>query len=338
LRVRGHRARRRLCRQVYGRRALAYFGYPRADEHDAERAVRTGLALVEAVSGLDSAAGVPLQVRIGVATGLVVVGDLIGQGAAQEQAVVGETPNLAARLQALAEPGTVVIAPGTRRLTSGLFDYEDLGAVEIKGLAAPVIASRVLRESGAESRLGRREGATLAALVASDRPLPEDITAEIVERTDGIPLFVEELTKAVLETEARGAEGKKTLTTAPLSAPTVPATLHASRIARLDRLGPSAKETAQVAAVIGREFSYELLAPVAQKSEPDLRAALDRLGDAGLVFCRGAPPQATFLFKHALVRDAAYSSLLRSRRQQLNADIATVLEDRFPEKHGRAQT
>ena len=106
---------------------LAYFGYPRADEHDAERAVRAGLALVEAVAGLDTAAGQPLQVRVGIATGLVVVGDLIGEGASQEQAVVGETPNLAARLQALAAPGTVVIGPSTRRLTGGLFDYEDLG-------------------------------------------------------------------------------------------------------------------------------------------------------------------------------------------------------------------
>jgi class 3 adenylate cyclase len=131
---------------------LAYFGYPRADEHDAERAVRAGLALVEAVAGIETAAGEPLQVRIGIATGLVVVGDLIGQGAAQEQAVVGETPNLAARLQALAEPGMVVIAPSTRRLTGGLFDYQDLGAIEIKGLAVPVEAARVVRESGAESR------------------------------------------------------------------------------------------------------------------------------------------------------------------------------------------
>jgi class 3 adenylate cyclase len=131
---------------------LAYFGYPRADEHDAERAVRAGLQLVEAVAALDTAAEAPVQARVGVDTGLVVVGDLIGEGAAQEQAVVGETPNLAARLQALAEPGTVVIGPSTRRLTGGLFDYEDLGAVEIKGFAAPVKASRVLRESAVEGR------------------------------------------------------------------------------------------------------------------------------------------------------------------------------------------
>jgi class 3 adenylate cyclase len=119
---------------------LAYFGYPRADEHAAERAVRAGLRLVEAVAALDTAAGVLMQVRVGIATGLVVVGDLIGQGASQEQAVVGETPNLAARLQALADPGSLVIAPSTRHLVGGLFDYEDLGAFEIKGLAAPVVA------------------------------------------------------------------------------------------------------------------------------------------------------------------------------------------------------
>jgi class 3 adenylate cyclase len=131
---------------------LAYFGYPRADEHDAERTVRAGLQLVKAVAGLDTVAGTPLQVRVGIATGVVVVGDLIGEGEARERGVVGETPNLAARLQALAEPGTVVIAQSTRRLTSRLFDYEDLGAVEIRGLAAPVMAARVLRESETESR------------------------------------------------------------------------------------------------------------------------------------------------------------------------------------------
>ena len=150
---------------------LAYFGYPRADEHDAERAVRAGLALVELVAGLDTVAAVPLQVRVGIATGLVVVGDLIGQGAAQEQAVVGETPNLAARMQALAEPGTVMIAPSTRRLTGGLFDYEDLGAVELKGLGAPVAAARVLRESAAESRFEALHGRDLIPLVGRDEEL-----------------------------------------------------------------------------------------------------------------------------------------------------------------------
>src|SRR6202162_46338 len=131
---------------------LAYFGYPHAHEHDAERAVRAGLALVEAVPKLTTAAGVPLQVRVGIATGLVVVGDLIGAGAAREQAVVGETPNLAARLQALAEPGAVVISSSTRRLTGGLFEYRDLGAVALKGFAENLPAWQVLRASATESR------------------------------------------------------------------------------------------------------------------------------------------------------------------------------------------
>ena len=131
---------------------LAYFGYPQAHEHNAERAARAGLNLVEAVPKLATNAGSPLQVRIGIATGLVVVGDLIGAGAAQEQAVVGETPNLAARLQALADPGAVVIASSTRNLTGGLFEYHDLGAVALKGFAENVPAWRVIGGSTAESR------------------------------------------------------------------------------------------------------------------------------------------------------------------------------------------
>src|SRR5438876_611530 len=150
---------------------LAYFGYPRADEHDAERAVRAALKLVEKVAELDTVAAAPLQVRVGIATGLVVVGDLIGQGASQEQAVVGETPNLAARLQALAEPGAVVIAPGTRRLTGGLFAYADLGAVELKGLGAPVAAARVVRGSAAESRFEALHGRDLTPLVGREEEL-----------------------------------------------------------------------------------------------------------------------------------------------------------------------
>jgi class 3 adenylate cyclase len=131
---------------------LAYFGYPQAHEHDAERAVRAGLDLVEAVPKLATHAGSPLQVRVGIATGLVVVGDLIGTGAAQEHAVVGETLNLAARLQALAEPGAVVIAAATQRLTGGLFEYHDLGTTALKGFAENVPAWQVLRVSAIESR------------------------------------------------------------------------------------------------------------------------------------------------------------------------------------------
>src|SRR5580692_1622212 len=131
---------------------LAYFGYPQAHEHDAERAVRAGLALVEALPKLTTAAGVPLQVRVGIATGLVVVGDLIGSGEAQERGVVGKTPNLAARLQQMAPANAVLVVESTRRLVGDLFDYRDLGAVALKGLAEPVLASQVLSESTVENR------------------------------------------------------------------------------------------------------------------------------------------------------------------------------------------
>jgi len=531
---------------------LAFFGYPRADEHDAERAVRAGLALVEAVAGLDTPAQMRLQVRVGIATGLVVVGDLIGEGDARERDVVGETPNLAARLQALAAPNTAVIAPSTRRLTGGLFEYEDLGAVEIKGFAMPVTASRVLRESGAESRfealrasatplVGRDEelallqrrwhqakagegsvvlvsgepgigksrlaqtlfeqiageahtrlrlfcsphhqdsalyptinqleraagfrredtayqrldkleavlaqatddlgGAaplfavllslplgerypplgltpqkqkekTLEALVAqveglaarqpvvmlfedaqwsdptslelldliidralalslllivthrpefsppwAGRPhvsllalnrlaprqrvemiagitggkaLPDEIAAQIVERTDGVPLFVEELTKAVVESGMLTDLGDRYTATGPVPALAIPASLQASLLARLDRLAP-VRELAQIGAALGRQFSYELIGAVATMPAARLDHALAQLVGAELIYCRGTPPDAEYTFKHALVQDAAYSTLLRSRRQQLHGRIASTLEGRFPD-------
>jgi predicted ATPase len=532
---------------------LAYFGYPRADEHDAERAVRAGLQLVEAVAGLDTAAGMPLQVRVGIGTGLVVVGDPLGQGAAQEQAVVGETPNLAARLQALAEPGTVVIGPSTRRLTAGLFDYEDLGAIEIKGFAAPVKASRVLRESGAESRFEAHHGPDLTPLVGRDeelallqrrwqqakggegcvvlvsgepgigksrlaqtllerlsgephtrlrlfcsphhqdhalyptitqleraasfrredtaeqrldkleavlaqatndlgetapllavllslptgerypplnltpqkqkektlqalvaqieglaarqpvlmlfedaqwsdptslelhdliidrvpalrvlliitfrpeftppwtgRPhvtlralnrlaprqraemiagvtggkaLPPEITDQISDRTDGVPLFVEELTKAVVESGILTDAGDHYTATGPTTPLAIPASLQASLLARLDRLAP-VREVAQIGAALGRQFSHELIGAVAPMPPTQLDDALAQLVNAELIYRRGIPPDAEYTFKHALVQDAAYGTLLRSRRRQLHAHIATALEDRFPE-------
>jgi class 3 adenylate cyclase/predicted ATPase/DNA polymerase III delta prime subunit len=532
---------------------LMYFGYPAAHEDDAERAVRAGLALVDAVRNLRGV-GELLQVRIGVATGPVVVGDLIGAGAAQEQAVVGETPNLAARLQAHAAPDAVVIDQRTHRLTGGLFEYEDLGAIEVKGFAEPVRAWRVFGESAVENRfealhpsgdespLVRREEeielllrrwqrartgegqvvllsgepgigksrittalqqrlvgeqhalvryfcsphhqdsalhptiaqleraagfaredtpeikltkletllaptqasnedvALLAELLsipaatAGCRPVPdltpqrkkeltfetllrqlavlarqqpvlmifEDIhwidptsreqldrlvdrvqglpvlllvtlrpeffppwtgqaqvttltlnrldrsesaalvqriagnegalsaeaVDEIVARTDGVPLFMEELTKAVVE--ANGG-AKLVISGAPAAARAVPATLHASLMARLDRLGPAAKKVAQVGAAIGREFSYELLAAVAgQQNHADVRNQLNRLVEAGLLFQRGSPPEASYVFKHALVQDAAYSTLLRKLRQQLHRDIAQRLERHDP--------
>jgi class 3 adenylate cyclase len=137
---------------------LIYFGYPQAHEDDAERAVRAGLEVIQAVAGLPYRA--PLQTRVGIATGLVVIGDLIGSGAAQEQTVVGETPNLAARVQGIAEPNTVVIAESTRRLLGNLFDLEDLGGKDLKGISGPVRAWAALRPSSVESRFEALRTAT----------------------------------------------------------------------------------------------------------------------------------------------------------------------------------
>src|SRR5271165_3980681 len=147
---------------------LAYFGYPQAHEHDAERAVRAGLAIVEAAPKLETAAGGPLHVRVGIATGVVVVGDLLGSGEAQERGVVGDTPNLAARLQGIAEPDSVVIAEGTRKLLGNLFELKDLGAKDLKGIAGPAQAWAALRPSSAESRFEALHTAGLTALVGRE--------------------------------------------------------------------------------------------------------------------------------------------------------------------------
>jgi predicted ATPase/class 3 adenylate cyclase len=529
--------------------ALVYFGYPQAHEDDVERAVRAGLELIAAVTRLKTRAS--LQTRVGIATGLVVVGDLIRSGEAQERSIVGETPNLAARLQGIAEPNMVVIAESTRRLLGSLFELQDLGASDLKGIAGPVPAWAALRASSIESRfealhasdltdlVGREEelelllrrwsraktgtgqvvllagepgigksrltaallerlaaephtrlryfcspqhtdsalfpiivqmqraaglalddtpGARLdkldallaqtsmfvehAALIAEMLSLPNDgrypaldldpqrrrqrtlealvwqlealtrtnpvltifedahwtdptslelfcrtvdrirtlrallivtfrpefdptwigrpyvtaltlnrlverevtamidrlvgnklipasIRQDIIERTDGIPLFIEEMTKAVLEADGQGA-AERTVAAAPSPNLAVPASLHASLMARLDRLGQG-KEVAQIGSAIGREFSHALLAAVVRKPEPELAAALDRLIAAGLLFRQGVPPYATYLFKHALVQDAAYGTLLRERRRALHARIAETLEGQFAE-------
>ena len=165
--------------------------------------------------------------------------------------------------------------------------------------------------------------------VIGNKLLPASIRQDIIERTDGIPLFVEEMTKAVLEAEG---EGEANRTAAAVLSPTlaVPASLHASLMARLDRLGP-AKEVAQIGAAIGREFSHALLATVADRSEADVSSALDRIIAAGLLFRQGSAPQATYLFKHALVQDAAYGTLLREPRRALHARIAEAIESQFAE-------
>jgi predicted ATPase len=176
-------------------------------------------------------------------------------------------------------------------------------------------------------RLGERESATLVQNLAAHATLEPTLVAEIVERTDGVPLFVEELTKAVLESADRETRVAALLAASPGAQLAIPAALHASLTARLDRLGPAAKEVAQVGAVLGREFTYELLNQVANRR--DLDVTLRRLADAGLLSCRGLPPSSSYLFKHALVQDVAYATLLRTRRQELHGRVALALSQNF---------
>jgi len=178
-------------------------------------------------------------------------------------------------------------------------------------------------------RLGRREGAALVwQLAGNAAELPADLLDEIIERTDGVPLFIEEVTKAILEAaEAAGGDAARSVASAiPSQRTAVPATLQASLLARLDRLGSSAREMAQTGAAIGREFSYDIVSAVAERPAADVAAALDRLVDSGLVFQRGTPPAAEYQFKHALVQDTAYGTLLRGPRQVLHGRIAAAIE------------
>jgi predicted ATPase len=184
--------------------------------------------------------------------------------------------------------------------------------------------------AAALSRLGRRESAALVARVAGGKALPAALLDHVVGRTDGVPLFVEELTKTVLEGGLLREAADRWELAGPLPPPAVPTTLQASLLARLDRLGP-AKEVAQAGAAVGREFSYELLAAVVPRPEADFRGALDRLVEAGLVFRTGEPPRSTYLFKHAMVQEAAYGTLLRARRRELHAGIARALGELSPE-------
>jgi class 3 adenylate cyclase/predicted ATPase len=534
--------------KAMGGGVLVYFGYPEAHEDDAERAVQAALALRERVGRLDSAAG-PLGIRIGTATGLVVVGGLLGVGGAAEHDVVGEPPELATRLQATAEPGAILIDETTRRLVGDIFEYSEQGLQEVRGISGQISVWQILRPSQTTSRfealrgsamtplVGREEEVELLfrrwaraeagdgqvalisgepgigksrliaalqqrigsaphacidyfcsphhedtvfhpvvvqleraagferndepetrldkleSLIAANSPprddipliaellsvpggnrypppdltpqrkkeqlfaallrqldgvsrrqptlmifedlhwidpssrefidqlvewagrlpvlliltfrpefgapwigqagvtalllnrlhradstvlvesltrdrgsLPPQIIAEIVEHTDGVPLFLEEMTKAVLEI---GYDPTATASTAASSLG-IPATLYASLLARLDRLGPAAKQVAQIAAAIGREFSHELLfAASGALEERGLNEGLRRLIESGLVFQHGTPPAAKYLFKHALIQDTAYSTLLRPMRQNIHQRIAEALEAQY---------
>ena len=539
--------------QYLGDGILVYFGYPTAHEEDAVRAVRSGLEIVAAVSQL--AYTPPLQVRIGIHTGPVVVGE-IGAGERTERLALGETPNLAARVQGVAEPDTVVMSPVTQRLVQGLFECQDLGAQTLKGIATPLSLYRVIRESTVQSRfevavglgltplVGREEelsllqrrwtqakegtgqvvllsgepgigksrlvqelkehvsaeGATriefrcspyhqnsalhpiidhlqrllqfarddspavkleklqhllssyrflqadtlplLAVLLSLPHPegyppitvspqkqkektqaalvawlvedaqkaavfcawedmhwadpstlevltllldqvpttrlvalltfrpefvppwgnrshlsqltlsrlgrtqveamvervtggktLPVEVVQQIVSKTDGVPLFVEELTKTVLESGLLREEGNQYVEGhdgVPLSPLAIPSTLQDSLMARLDRLAP-VKELVQLGATLGREFSYEMLHVVSSLDEGRLQQGLRQLVETELIYQRGLPPHATYFFKHALIQDTAYQSLLKSKRQQLHQQIAQVLVEQFPE-------
>jgi predicted ATPase len=179
------------------------------------------------------------------------------------------------------------------------------------------------------NRLTRRQGETLVACITGGKALPGVVLDQIIAKTDGVPLFVEELTKTVVESELLVDQGDHYALAGPLPPLAIPVTLQDSLMARLDRLAP-VKAVAQLGAVLGRDFTYELLQAVAPLDEMSLQQALSRLVDAELLYQRGVPPQATYVFKHALIQDAAYQSLLRSTRQQFHQRIAQVLETRFP--------
>jgi predicted ATPase len=179
-------------------------------------------------------------------------------------------------------------------------------------------------------RLGRDKASAMIRDLAGGKELPAEVLEPIISKTDGVPLFVEELTKMVLESGMLRDAGDRYITVGPLRDFAIPTTLHDSLMARLDRLS-TIKEVAQIGAAIGREFTYRLLAAVAPIAGNALQSALDQLTRAGLIFCRGEPPDSTYIFKHALLQDAAYASLLRGRRQQLHRRIADALESQSPE-------
>jgi class 3 adenylate cyclase/predicted ATPase len=532
--------------QRLGDGIVAFFGYPLAHEGEAERAIHAGLAIIESLAKLDVPEVGHLHVRIGIATGVVVV-------AGGEKGAVGETPNLASRLQGIAPMDSIVVSERVRRLAGGAFAYADLGEQTLKGIAQPTRAYRIVGMSHAASRfdaatqgaltslvgreheialllerwqlaqdgegqvvllsgepgigksrilsalrerlegqgaqalrfqcspyyvnsalyptidnfqralkfgrdeppeskldklealivthyerpledvrflaamlsipcearygalaltpqkhkdetlrslvdlteaaarkqstvmlfedahwadptslevldllidrvrtspllivlthrpefparwsrhghvtalnlskLTRAQSGAIVSKLTSGKALPVNLLEQILSKTDGVPLYVEELTKAILESGELKEAGDRYDYVGTTRTVTIPATLRDSLMARLDRFLP-VKEIAQIGAAIGREFSYELVAAVAPLGKDALAGALVQLTESGLAFRRGSPPEATYTFKHALVQDAAYDSLLKSRRQELHATIARVLEEVFPQ-------
>ena len=537
---------------------LVYFGYPQAHEDDAERAIRAALDIVRSMPELNSEMGTlhetEVAVRIGVATGPVVVGDIVGEGAAEEAAVVGETPNLAARLQGVAESNQVVVAAMTRQLLGALFEYEDLGTRELKGIEQPLPVWRVVREGEIDSRyeakrvggrlplVGRQEElgllirsweaakqghgqvvliqgeagigksrllealrehvvgddhlwaaarcspyhanstlypviehlkramglaaednaevkvekleaslkeqslpleeviplyaellslplpegryeplnlnakqkreATLDALTgwllevaertpvlqiwedlhwadpttlellrlyieqsptvsmlnvltyrpefappwtmhshmtpitlnrlerpevealighqASGKSVPSEVIDHIVTKADGVPLYVEELTKTILESDYLKEDVDRYTLAGSLSELAIPATLQDSLMARLDRL-PTLREIAQLGSVLGREFAYQMLCFLTPHKESVVKDGLGQLVSDELLYQRGRPPRSKYIFKHALIQDAAYQSLLKKTRQHYHQQVARLMEERFTE-------
>ncbi len=531
---------------------LILFGYPQAHEDDAERALRAGLAVVDRVQQLPPRAGSKLQVRMGIATGLVVIGDIHGDGVSENNAVLGDTPNLAARLQGLAAPNCIVISADTRQLTADMFQYADLGRHQLKGIKAPAPAWRVIkavnRESRFESvrggsitpligrnqeldllverwnqskerdgqvvllvgepgigksriarslqerveserhfrlhyqcspyfnhsalypvisqlewasgidpqdsvetkleklqsyllpaatpveqtlalcaslmsipgedylakydlppekirerimevlieqmqalegkaplllifedvhwadptslellsrmihdlhklrillvityrpdfsppwtgyahittltlnRLTRSQGSAIVEALTKASPLPGDVLQRMLETTDGVPLFIEEMTKAVLESFSQYDSGDKSSLAGSELPMSIPTTLRDSLMARLDRLG-AAKEVIQIGAAIGREFTYKLHSAVTPLSQQKLFEALKVIVRSELVLQLGEPPNSSYVFKHSLMQEVAYTTMLQEKRRQLHGTIASVLEDKFP--------
>jgi hypothetical protein len=304
---------------------MALFGYPVAQENDAERALRAALAIQRVLveqNRKNEGSGKPvLAARIAIESGPVVV-DAAGE-------IFGDVPNIAARAQALAEPGSVVVTVRVQRQVAGLFVAEERGSHELKGVPEPVALFRLIRASGGGRRAGQRHLTPLVGrdeempMFAARHALPKEVVDGVTERTGGVPLFVEEVTRLLLEGGTQGG------------IQAIPPTLQQSLTARLDRLGP-AREVAQIGAVIGRDFSYALVRAVAGMEDAPLQAALERLAEADILLVQGLPPESHYRFKHALIQDAAYENLLKSRRQVLHRRIAEVLRDKFADSAGGA--